>query len=312
MVAIGNHGAMDRRPLIVLAAIVLAGCSSSQAHSPTTAVRSTHPTSTTGVSAPDRPLVTETLELVDPSRPVVSGGRTLSAQRSLPTTVVRPAGPGRHPLVLVLPGYGVGPATYARMMAWLGRHGMVAASPSFPLADPAQGLGLDRGDLPHEATDVSFVLSQLEHGAMGRHIDPDRIAVLGHSDGADVALELGYDPALRDDRIGSVIAVAPDPIAGPVISGGPPLLLVHGSADAVVDPSSSGRVFSAVSSERWSLTLLGADHASAIVGPSPWTPTLDAAVAAFLLPLTAGRDRSHLTVVLRALPSTELEVGTGP
>ena len=90
------------------------------------------------------------------------------------------------------------------------------------------------------------------------------------------------------------------------------LLLVHGSADEVVDPSSSASVFATVSAERWSLTLLGADHASAIVGPSPWTPTFDAAVAAFLVPVTIGRGRPHVTEALRALPSTELVVGVGP
>ena len=198
------------------------------------------------------------------------------------------------------------------MMVWLARHDIVAAAPSFPLADPAQGLGLDRSDLPNEATDVTFVLDQLEAGPTASHVDRTKVGVLGHSDGADVALELGYDPTLRDDRIGSVIAVAPDPIVGPVISGGPPLLLIHGSADEVVDPGSSLKVFDAVSAQRWSLTILGADHASAIVGPSPWTSTLDAAVAAFLVPLTDGRSRSHVTEALRALPSTDLVMGTGP
>jgi dienelactone hydrolase len=305
-----------RRPILalLLGALLLAGCSSSRSAPTSTdpTLGSTPASTSTTVTPPSRAVVTEHLDLVDPSRPVVSGGVQRSASRSLPTTVVRPAGPGRHPLVLVLPGYGVGPSTYARMMAWLARHDVVAAAPSFPLADPSQGLGLDRSDLPNEATDVSFVIDQLERGPTAGSIDPDRLMVLGHSDGADVALELGYDPNLRDPRMGSIIAVAPDPIAGPVISGGPRLLLIHGSSDEVVDPSSSASVFARLSAERWSLTILGADHASAIVGPSPWTPTFDAAVAAFLVPLAAGHRRLHVTEVLRALPGTEVEVGAGP
>ena len=257
-------------------------------------------------------MLTEQVTLVDTSRPVTSGGTVLATSRSLTTTVVRPADAGRHPLVLVLPGYGVGPATYVRMMTWLARHDLVAAAPSFPLADPAQGHALDRADIPAEATDTSFVLSSLEHGPLAAHLAPGSVAVLGHSDGADVALELGYDPTLRDPRITAIISVAPDPIETAVLSGGPPLLLIHGSADQIVPPSSSGAVFDALSAQRWSLTLLGADHASAIIGPSPWTTTFDLAVHRFLSATVGGQGTAHLTEQLRALPATEVAAAPGP
>ena len=279
---IGTHGVLHRRSLLLLAAVLLAACSSTHAGtrsamttgSSTSSSTAPKATTSTGV------VITEHLALVDPSRSVISGGIERSSQRSLPTTVVRPAEPGRYPLVLVLPGYDVGPETYARIMTWLARHNVVVAAPSFPLADPAQRLGLDRADLPNEATDVSYVLGQLEAGPEARHIDPSNVAVLGHSDGADVALELGYDPTLHDPRIRSIIAVAPDPVAGALISGGPTLLLIHGSADEIVDPAASARVFAAVSAQRFSVTLLGADHASDIIGPSQWTRSFDRAVLA--------------------------------
>ena len=305
---------MRRVVTVILVALVLAGCGGATSSAPSSpgATRSTTtpPTITTRSQRP--PVVTAQLALVDTSRPVSSGGSVLASSRALTTTVVRPDDAGRHPLVLVLPGYGVGPSTYLRVMTWLAHHEMVAAAPSFPLADPAQGHALDRADIPTEATDTSFVLTSLEHGPLADHLTPGAVAVLGHSDGADVALVLGYDPHLRDPRITAVISVAPDPIESAVLSGGPPLLLIHGSADQIVPPSSSGAVFSALSAQRWSLTLLGADHASAIVGPSPWTATFDTAVHRFLSATVGGAGTAHLTEELEALPSTEVASAPGP
>ncbi len=311
---IGTHGVLHRRSLLLLAAVLLAACSSTHAGtrsamttgSSTSSSTAPKATTSTGV------VITEHLALVDPSRSVISGGIERSSQRSLPTTVVRPAEPGRYPLVLVLPGYDVGPEAYARIMTWLARHNVVVAAPSFPLADPAQRLGLDRADLPNEATDVSYVLGQLEAGPEARHIDPSNVAVLGHSDGADVALELGYDPTLHDPRIRSIIAVAPDPVAGALISGGPTLLLIHGSADEIVDPAASARVFAAVSAQRFSVTLLGADHASDIIGPSQWTRSFDRAVLAFISATLGDRGTASLSDVLRNLPATEVTSAAGP
>ena len=296
----------------LLLACLLAGCGTATT---TAGVATTAPSRSTTTSTPASrtvAIVTEHLDLVDGSRPVTSGGATIAGVRSLPTTVVRPDDGVRHPLVLLLPGFGVGPPTYARMLAWLARHGVVAAAPSFPLADPAQGHVLDRADIPTEATDVAFVLRSLRHGATGAHLAPGRTVVLGHSDGADVALLVGYDAALRVPSVSAVVAVAPDPIDRPVISGGPPLLLLHGSADQVVPPASSAAVMATVSAARWSVTLDGADHASAIIGPSPWTAALDHAVGHFLAATVGGRGASTLSGALARLPGAEVVSAPGP
>ncbi len=222
---------------------------------------------------------TTVLPFVDLSRPVVSGGRMVAPDRSLPTDVWSPVGGGPYPLVVFVHGYDIGPSTYEQFCSTLAASGYVVAAPSFPLEDPARGLGLDRTELPSEAADVSFVITSIEHGAFAPRIEPSRIAVVGHSDGADVALMVGYEHGTVDPRVRAVVADAPDPITAPVVSTSTPLLLVQGTADSVVPYSSSQTVFTQVHAPVDYLSLLGADHLGPIAGGTVWTPVLDAAVA---------------------------------
>lgn len=251
-------------------------------------------TTTTTVPPPIRGLaVTSTqLPLVDTSRPLVEDGQTLAPDRNLPTTVWMPTAAGRFPLVVFAAGYGLGPPAYARFCAQLASAGYVVAAPSFPLEDPAQGHPLDRADLPNEAGDVSFVITSLENGAFASRLEPGKVAVVGHSDGADVALMVGYQQGLVDQRVSAVVADAPDPMAGPIAPSSRPLLLMQGSADPVVPYSSSQTVFEQlgqVAVPVWYVTLLGAGHLSPIQGGTQWTPVLDQDVADFLDATVAGR-----------------------
>ncbi len=255
--------------------------------------RSASHTSTTGrtLPAPTRNLAVTTtqLPLVDTSRPLVSDGQELAPYRSLPTTVYLPAAAGRFPLVVFVHGYDVGPSTYQRFCTQLASAGYVVAAPSFPLEDPSRGYPLDRSDLPNEATDVSFVISSLLHDSVASEIDPTEIAVAGHSDGADVALMVGYQQGLLDPHVDAVIADAPDPMSGAIAASTRPLLLIQGNADSVVPYSSSQTVYNQVQAPRYYVTLLGADHLAPIEGGTPWTPVLDDAVADFLDATVAGR-----------------------
>ena len=226
--------------------------------------------------------------LVDTTRPVVSGGRVLADQRALPTIVWTPAGPGPFPLVVFVPGYDKGPLDYQRFCSTLASSGYVVAAPSFPLEDPARGFPLDRTHLADEATDVSFVITALE-GRPGEDIDDTRLAVVGHSDGADVALLVGYGSGTRDSRIGAVVADAPDPMTAIPAPSHVPLLLVQGTADSVVPYTSSQEVFAQVDAPVFYLSLIGADHFPPIAGGTPWTPVLDGATALFLGATVAGR-----------------------
>ena len=257
------------------------------------------------------PTTTSTVILSDGSRPLVVQGQELSPTRSLPTTVVLPR-QGRWPLVVFVHGYDVGPSTYSRFLDALASAGYVVAAPSFPLEDPSRGYGLDESDLPNEAADVTAVITELSSGPLAAHLRPGAVAVVGHSDGADVALMVGYRSGLLDGRVRAVVAAAPDPISWTARSGGPPLLLVHGSADEVVSPSASTAVFDSLSSARWSLTLEGADHASAIIGPSPWTQSFDAAVEDLLAASLGDGTLASLSSELAVLPASTLASATGP
>lgn len=279
------------------------------ATAPTTAPAGRSNTPLRGLST-----TTAQLPLVDSSRALVEDGQTLAPQRNLPTTVWLPTGSGPYPLVIFAPGYSVGPATYARFCSTLAASGYVVAAPSFPLADPAQGHTLDEADLPNEAGDVSFVITQILHGSLADRIEPNEIAMVGHSDGADVALMVGYQQGSIDPRIKSVVAMAPDPMSGSPVATTRPLLLVQGNADSVVPYSSSQRVFGQVDAPRYYVTLLGADHFPPIGGGTAWTPVLDSDVADFLDATVAGRGPGvdALNQQLASSSLEQLQTAPGP
>lgn len=286
--------------LVVLAAVavpatLLLTASGDGPHRPATD-GTTNPTTppTTTTPPPIRGLaVTSTqLPLVDTSRPLVEDGETLAPYRNLPTTVWMPSASGRYPLVVFASGYDVGPPTYAQFCSSLASSGYVVAAPSFPLEDPAQGHTLDRSDIPNEAGDVAFVIKSIETGSLARHLEPGRVAVVGHSDGADVALMVGYQQGTVDPAVSAVVADAPDPMTGTIVPSDRPLLLVQGNDDTVVPYQSSQTVFSQlgpVGVPVWYETLLGAGHFGPIAGDTQWTPVLDQDVADFLDATVAGR-----------------------
>ena len=253
------------------------------APAPATTVAPTPPTTVAPVTTTASPSTPRLVALEDAGRPVVTRGRTVAATRRLPTLLWLPPGDGPHPLVVFAHGYSVGPLTYARFCAALSAAGYVVAAPSFPLADGGRGLGLDRGDLPNESTDVSFVIASLRTGSFASSITPGPVGVVGHSDGADVALEIGYQRGLADPAVGAVVAIAPDAFDATLAPAPrPPLLLMHADADSVVPYSESVQVFGAVSTQRTFITLLGADHLPPVAESTRWTTVVDTATIAFL------------------------------
>jgi dienelactone hydrolase len=259
---------------------------------------------TTGTTAPPAvqpPLrglaVTMTeLPLVDTSRKLVNDGVVLAPQRSLPTYVWTPTAPGAYPLVVFVHGYNIGPLQYQRFCSTLASSGYVVAAPSFPLEDPSRGNGLNRADLPNEAIDVAFVITSLEASAPANKIQPGRIAVVGHSDGADVALLVGYEQGTVDSRVQAIVSDAPDPITSTIAPSSVPLLLIQGTADSIVPYSSSQTVFSQLAVPTYYVSLLGADHLPPIAGGTEWTPVLDASVAEFLDATVADRGPGTTTL----------------
>lgn len=248
-------------------------------------------------------------DLVDTTRPVTGAGGTLAAVRALPTTLWSPVGPGPYPLVVFVHGFDRGPGDYARFATALASAGYVVAGPSFPQEDPARGFPLDRSHLVDEAGDVSFVVRSLQQQAGALHLAPGRVAVVGHSDGADVALLSAYGPGTADPAVGAVVADAPDPMTAAPVTSAAPLLLVQGTADPVVPYAASTEVFAAVRAPVAYLSLVGADHLGPIAGGTPWTPLLDDAVARFLDAAVAhrGPQADPLAAVAATPPLTTLQ-----
>jgi len=256
------------------------------------------------------PVTRTELALVDTTRNVTGGGTILATQRSLPTQVWSPAGVGPWPLVVFVHGYDKGPLDYNRFCTTLASSGYVVAGPSFPQEDPAQGYPLDRTQLGAEAGDVSFVIGALEQRAGPLDLAAGRIAVVGHSDGADVALLVAYGQGTADSRVSAIVADAPDPMTVGVARSTAPLLLVQGTEDSVVPYASSRAVFAQVEAPVFYVSLVGADHLPPIAGGTVWTPVLDEDVARYLDAMVADRGpgRSSLVTQLTDPPLAQVRV----
>ncbi len=238
------------------------------------------PTTAVPVSRPF-PISTMTLDLVDHSRATVSGDRTISDSRALTTRVWYPSEGGPWPLVVFAHGFEVGPEPYEHLLTTWAAAGYVVAAPEFPLTDAeVAGSDLDEADLDHQPADVAFVFANLldPTGALSGYVDPTRLGVAGHSDGAQTALATA---AGRSVALSALIVMSGAPVgAGPV--GNPPILVAHGDEDSI-DPYEQGvAVYDQASSPRFLLTLLGGDHLPPFTQGSRYQDVVDKTTVDFL------------------------------
>lgn len=257
---------------------------------PTTPVDSTKAVAGPVRLATPLPVAALVLRLVDDSRPTVSGGETLSWSRALTTLVwypdVRTGGP--WPVVVFAHGFEVGPDPYAALCEAWAAAGYVVAAPEFPLTDvDVAGDYLDEDDIDNQPDDVRFVFDALlgRDSPLAGVVDPNRLAVAGHSDGAVTAL-----------------AVASEPMAGlqavVVLSGAPvgdgsglnlPILVAQGDEDDI-DPYENGvAVYEEAVAPRFLVTLVGGGHLSPFLDGSPYLDPMDRVAVDFLDHYVAGR-----------------------
>jgi dienelactone hydrolase len=189
--------------------------------------------------------------------------------RTLVTYVRYPrAGRGPFPLIVFGHGFAVTPGIYARLLdAWT-RAGYVVAAPLFPVENANAPGGPDEADLVNQPGDMSFVISRLVAASADPRsplhglVDPTRVAVAGHSDGAETAFAVAYERRYRDRRVRAAVILsgAELPPAAVEREGDPPLLAVQGTADPINPPSAAYRLFAAVGRPKYLLRLLGAGH----------------------------------------------------
>ena len=235
------------------------------------------------------PVATTVLPLVDDSRPTVSWGETIAPDRALTTWVWYPLDPGGGPwpLVVFAHGYEVGPAPYAALCEAWAAAGYVVAAPEFPLTDEdVAGDWLDENDIDNQPDDVRFVIGALlaPDSPLPVRVDPNRLAVAGHSDGGVTALGVAVEPfpGLR-----AVIALSAAPVYGSVDN--PPLLVMQGDEDDVSGYESGAEVYDEAMAPRYMLTLLGGGHLPPFTEDSPYLQTVDRVAVAFLDHYVAGR-----------------------
>jgi polyhydroxybutyrate depolymerase len=155
--------------------------------------------------------------------------------------VPEPLVPGRHyPLLLILHGYG---ASGLVQTAYFGLDDVASRGEAFVLAP--DGLVDSTGhqfwnadavccDLDHKnPDDVGYLSGVVEEVMAAWPVDPDKVRVVGHSNGGFMAYRLACD---RADLFTSIIALAGDASSGVTCAPAGPIhtLHIHGTADTTV------------------------------------------------------------------------------
>lgn len=275
-----------RTVAVVLALGFVAACSSPGAsgtpdHPATTAAATAATTSTvdSAATATTIPLTPaggtygvgrRDIELVDHSRGTDADAKANVAakdDRTLPTVILyptaetaddatdddHPVAEGRFPLVVFSHGVTASGPAYVGILKKLAAAGYVVALPTFPLTSGPGGWN-NIGQTTNQPADVSFIIGRLldrsakGDALLGGHLDPDAVAVAGHSLGAITSL-LFYNSCCRDDRVRAVVAVSGITFPGKSktddYDDAPtdvPLLMLHGEKDKVLSYDDGSRL----------------------------------------------------------------------
>jgi predicted dienelactone hydrolase len=240
-------------------------------------------------AAGDTTFRVRTIDFVDRSRAIrLPDGRLVP--RRLVTVLRYPARGERFPLIVFGHGFALTPAVYAALLDAWAEAGYVVAAPVFPLGNANAPGGPNESDLINQPRDMSFVITSLlgmskrPGSVLAGKIDPARIAVAGHSDGAVTALAVAYDTRYRDRRVRAAIVLSGAMLGGMTAfaGGGPPLLAMQGTADPINAPATTASYFRLATRPKFLLWLLGASHRPPYTDEQPQLGIVKRATIAFL------------------------------
>jgi len=224
--------------------------------------------------------------------------------RTLPTTfwypVHGPAGPadrpgapplaGRpFPVVVFAHGFDVAPSTYRVFLHALAAAGLVVAAPLFPISGSGPPGPPREDDQLRQTGDLSTVITWIlghRHvsGLPAAAADPDRVAIVGHSDGAESAAMMLLYPPYLDRRVRAAVLLGGQALPGPVQPlTGVPVLVEQGDADTINPPGLGRGLFAQLGGPKAYLELFRGTHLGALIGPEADAADLQRFVAGFLL-----------------------------
>lgn len=282
---------MRRPALVAVCALALAACAAGAGAEP----RPGPSTTTTVAEAearPDRPVETFVRTWVDPTRPEPPAGAFPGAdRRTIRVRFYVPVGGPPGPLVVFAHGNNSAPEQYAPMLTVLARRGYVVAAPAYPGTSADAPGGATPADLANQPADTSFVIDRVlaaarEPGRLEGRIDPEHIAVAGHSVGGFTAGEVAFSETCGDDRVDAVVMMAAGlgGCSGERDSTRPiPLLVVHGDADSNVPYALGRATFTGAARPKYMLSVIDGSHSGDVRGgPAAGARAVTATVLAFL------------------------------
>ena len=245
------------------------------------------------------PVASRMLDVTDPSRPTPPRGTVPGHPgRDLPTLVLSPAGldgaplPGPWPLVVFAHGFATTPIDYLPLLQAWATDGYAVAAPYLPGERPDVPGPPDEDDRAQEPADLSAVISGVlaasatPSSPFAGLVDPSRIAVAGHSDGAMAVAALTLDSADHDPRVRAamILSGAEMGVPGGVYGAkaNVPVLIAQGTADPINNPSAADELFGAARAPKVLLWILNAAHLPPYVTAGVQQDLVRAATADFL------------------------------